>query len=263
MAAMAYTFDADLDVVLQAARNDELEPLVILLSKDKSRKPLNSFPEFAHYYPDHQRYVHLISSKLRALGGHQLGNLWRGGLGPSYLSVVQAVASHLKVPFSKHDSIIAIEQKLLDHVFADCYQHMSKEEQNLLVQELQSIEPKLSSSTALVVVESGDSSQLSERGRLLVATIVSHAVGKAVGFSLETWEAVNTLVGKSWAQLTQGVSHTVARLTALMASVKALGRPAYQILVPCVLHIAALRLMQAGTKLPSAMMSALPGAKEQ
>lgn len=257
MATWAYTFDADLDLVLQAAHNDELEPLVLLLSKDHSGKPLSSCPEYARFYPDHRRYIHLISVKLRALGGHRMGNLLRLGQGPSYLTVVKSVAEHLKVPFAQDDGIVALEQKLLYHVMSGCYQDLSESEQKQLTAALTADDNSTAqaSSTALVAVEQGDYSKLSAQGRLLVATMVSQAVGKVVGFSLESWNTVNTVVGKSWTQLNASLTATMVRLTALMQGL--VGRPSYQILVPCVLHIASLRLMQAGTKLEAPDPAAL------
>lgn len=255
--AWAYTFDADLDVVLQAAHNEELEPLVILLSKDQSGKPLSNCPEYAHYYPDHQRYVHLISVKLRALGGHQVGNLLRRGQGPSYLSVVQSVAAHLKVPFSKDDSITQLEQKLLAHAFSACYQSMDEQDQSLVLEQLTASNESAGRALVASEVAAGNFERLSPKGRLLVAALVSHAVSRAVGFSLEARALVSTMVGKSWQQLTLAVSHSLTRLSALFSGLSAVGRPPYQILVPCVLHVATLRLMQAGTKLPPAPTAAL------
>ena len=255
MATWAYTFDADLDVVLQAAHNDELEPLVLLLSRDHSGKPLSSCPEYARFYPDHRRYIHLISVKLRALGGHRVGNLLRWGHGPSYLNIVKSVAEYLKVPFAQDDGIVALEQKLLYHVMSGCYQDLSADEQKQLTAALTAQSTVHESSTALVAVEQGDYSKLSAQGRLLMATMVSQAVGKVVGFSLESWNTVNTVVGKSWSQLNASLTATMARISALMQGL--VGRPSYQILVPCVLHIASLRMMQAGTKLEAPDPAAL------
>ncbi len=249
MASWAYTFDADLDVVLQAARNDELEPLVRLLDQCTSGKALRSCPEYQRFYPDHRRYVHLISVKLRALGGSTFGNMLRLGQGPSYLEVVQDVARHLKVTWAKSDSLVELELKLLNHVFASCYQDMSAQEQ-------QELSVALPHSTALVA-PGGDLAQLNARERFLVASLVVQAVGKVVGLSLETWSAVNTMVGKSWTQLS---AHIGTHLSALLRSLKAVGQPDYQILVPCVLHIASLRLMQAGTKLNAPERAVLPEA---
>lgn len=260
MATWAYTFDADLDVVLQAAHNEELEPLVLLLNRDHSGKPLSSCPEYARFFPDHRRYIHLISVKLRALGGHRLGNLVRLGHGPSYLEVVKSVATYLKVPFTKDDGIVALEQKLLYQMMADCSKDLSAAEQKQLALVLSS----QSSGSALVAVEQGDYSQLSAQGRLVVATLVAHAVGKVVGFSLESWDKVNAALGQSWSLVSTSLSATMARLTALLQGV--VGGPSYQILVPCVLHIASLRLMQAGTKLearePAALTHSAPSSEQ-
>ncbi|MAM37705.1 MAG: hypothetical protein CL949_04215 [Erythrobacter sp.] len=72
----------DLYAVLSLATNEELEPLVKIITA-KLTNFLEVKDEYQRHHPNHRRYHALIGDELRLYGGNSLMNLGRGGEGPS------------------------------------------------------------------------------------------------------------------------------------------------------------------------------------
>lgn len=240
-----YTFDAELDTVLQAASKEDLDPLVEFIQQAPVSENLTSSPEFQQYFPDHQRYIHIISHDLRAFGGHAVANLLRRGRGPEYRTVVCDVAKRFKLQFDPEAPLPLIEEKILAHVMKELYAKMSPEQKQLFVHEVQKYQDSDDETGTAVVeaVEKEDFRALSPKALTLLSAVVSNAISSIMG--------TNALVTKVGDSLSTSLNRLMALmsaplnwLTSMLSAIYELGGPSYRVTVPCVLHIAMLRIKQ-------------------
>lgn len=292
--AVPYTFDLDLDEVLQAASNEDLAPLVALIKNSEESKDFSESREVRLYYPDHQRYQHVLSAQIRALGGHTLANFWRHGQGPDYRTLVCDVADHFKLEYDDSDPVATIERHLLEHVISDLYARMDDEEREAFVKEVKQCHEQeqqaagaaqaqtdgeskgqdsggitdshgvqegmalvpVPISTQLVVqaVEKGDLRILGERTVLILATALSTTMSRVLGFYSNN---VVTPLDQAYGLMVDKLSHCMEYLGKMFDSIISLGGPSYRITIPCVIHIAMLRIKQNNHQLEHQISSRL------
>lgn len=240
--AVHYTFDADLDMVLQAASNADLDPLVDFIVNNHFSENLSSSEEFKRFFPEHQHYVHIISHDLRAFGGNSIANFMRQGRGPDYRTVVCDVAKHFQLKFAADDHLPLIEQKIMAHVMKELYGKMSTEQKQLFVSEVQQYQDN-NKATVVAAIEQEDFSSLSTKAialmSYLVSTTMSHVMGvktliPVIGGSLE----------QSFTKLRQSLRQPLQWLKQMLNHLSELGGSRYRVTVPCVVHIAMLRIKQ-------------------
>lgn len=238
-----YTFDADLDTVLQAASNEELAPLVQFIKVSSFSERLTSDDSFVRYYPNHARYCHVISAEIRAFGGHTIVNLLRGGKGPDYHTVVADVLKHMKIDYQEDDNIFELERKLIAYVMKDMYGKMDNEQRELIVSEVKQYQ---SNDGALVVkaLEKGDLAQLSPKALLLLSSVISSSIAKIMGVSVSISNALGSALGQSANKIQTLLNMSVDVLYSIFNSIYEFGGPAYKVTVPCVIHVAMLRVKQ-------------------
>lgn len=238
-----YTFDADLDTVLQAASNEELAPLVQFIKASSFSERLTSDDSFVRYYPNHARYCHVISAEIRAFGGHTIVNLLRGGKGPDYHTVVADVLKRMKIDYQEDDNIFELERKLIAYVMKDMYGKMDNEQRELIVSEVKQYQ---SNDGALVVkaLEKGDLAQLSPKALLLLSSVISSSIAKIMGVSVSISNALGSALGQSANKIQTLLNMSVDVLYSIFNSIYEFGGPAYKVTVPCVIHVAMLRVKQ-------------------
>lgn len=248
-----YTFDAELDTVLQAASNEDLHPLVQFIKAASLSEKLTSNETFERFYPNHSRYCHVISAEIRAFGGHTLVNLFRGGKGPDYHTVVVDVLKHMKIECSEDESINELERKLLSHVVKDLYENLDEEQRQLIVSELKQYQEEQGkseneeTSSALVVraLEKGDLKELSPKAVLLLSSVFSTSVAKLMGVSVTISNALGGALSQSVTKIQEVLTKSLDWLYGAISAIYELGGPSYKVTVPCVIHVAMLRIKQA------------------
>ncbi|MDP8078645.1 DUF3944 domain-containing protein [Phocoenobacter skyensis] len=137
---MAYRYDADLEF-LANCENEDLQPLVDILTKDKDGKKrytegLTKTKEYKTYYPDHQKYWKEIIADLQTFGANTFVTLVRGGKGVTYREILCDVCDTLKVNFNKESATALIEKNLLDKVLEKSIEELSEEELNAVAEKL-------------------------------------------------------------------------------------------------------------------------------
>jgi uncharacterized protein YaaW (UPF0174 family) len=130
-----YMYDVDL-LFLNDCTNEEIEPIVTVLTKDSDGKlriseDLTFNPLYKKHYPNHKNYLKEIIAELQHFGGNTIANKLRGS-GVLYNEIVRDVASKMSVKYSSNDSVSAIESKILDLIISNCLDKMSPEEINEL-----------------------------------------------------------------------------------------------------------------------------------
>ncbi|MCK0535106.1 MULTISPECIES: ubiquinol-cytochrome C chaperone family protein [unclassified Anaerobiospirillum] len=246
-----YTFDADLDTVLQAASNEDLAALVQFIKAASRTENLTTDDSFVRFYPDHTRYAHVISAEIRNFGGHTVANMLRRGKGPDYRTVVCDVLEHLKISFEEQDNIFALERRLLAHVLKDMYGQMDEEQRNMLVAEIGQYQNQNASQENAIVVsalESGDFRLLSPKARLFLAGLVSGAISRIMGVT-ELVSVLGNIVGNSVNRMLTSLEKPMDWLVSALNSIIEFGGPAWRVTVPCVIHVAMLRVKQSSSLL--------------
>ena len=69
-------YDPDLNPVLEAASNEELEVIHDILL-NKTLEGLSGQDAYKEHYPNHREYADLIAEELRDFGGNTLVNIFR------------------------------------------------------------------------------------------------------------------------------------------------------------------------------------------
>lgn len=241
--AVNYTFDADLDTVIQAASNEDLGVLVAFFKQADEYDRISESEEFLRFYPDHKRYGHVISKEIRTCGGHSIANFFRGGKGPDYHTVVCDVAKHMDVAFDEEDSVVVIERKILAHVLKDMYGNFSEEQKQLFVNEIKQHQPNMDSKSLVAAVEQGELKDFNNKAMILISSVLSLAIAKLMGITTlasNLSDSLSTSVTKIVTMLNGPISYLGNILNAIVD----LGGPTYRLTVPCVIHIAMLRTKQ-------------------
>lgn len=129
---MAYRKDEDLEFLAKCS-NEDLEPLVEILIKDKDGKTryteeLTQSKKYMYYSPDHQKYWDDIAAEIQTFGANTIATIFRFGKGVTYKEILCDVCQDLKVNFNEKSSTSAIEKNLLDKVYTQAIEELSNED---------------------------------------------------------------------------------------------------------------------------------------
>lgn len=219
--------------VLKASSNKELQPIVdIILDACTNHLVVND--EYKKYQPNHQMYTNVIYNEIRKFGGNTFANLFRGK-GVPYKEVVQDVAKSLKVATSSSD-LIELERQILAKVLESAFEKLSQKEREELLSELDTkyLDTEMLSNLsnlkgpALTAILTKSPFLMQQIIKLLVrfgAKTAAKTAGRFVGGRALSILAgpVGWVIGGAWTAFD-------------------IASPATRVTIPCVVHIAALRL---------------------
>lgn len=219
--------------VLKASSNKELQPIVDIIL-DACTNHLDVNEEYKKYQPNHQMYTNVIYNEIREFGGNTFANLFRGE-GVPYKEVVQDVAKSLKVATSSSD-LIELERQILAKVLESAFEKLSQKEREELLSELDTkdLDPEILSNltnlkgSALTAILTKSPFLMQQIIKLLVrfgAKTAAKTAGRFVGGRALSILAgpVGWVIGGAWTAFD-------------------IASPATRVTIPCVVHIAALRL---------------------
>lgn len=235
-------YDATLNPVLERATTPELAPLVALIMRKLSEE-LSLEDPYKRHFPDHEKYPDLIAEEIRRFGGNTFANLARGG-GPAYHEIACDVAKALKAPHNKMRAIEEIEASILATVCERAWEKMSEEERREILGQI--------GRPNLAFVKSGSVMACQAILRaggfatyrlmlIVVNRIVTAAAGRGLPF------VINWLAAK-------GLSITispVAWAASTLMTLNQIAGPSYRVIIPCVVHVAGLRLQQSLVHCPN------------
>lgn len=175
----------------------------------------------------------LIATEIRLFGGNTLVNLFRGE-GIPYRDLLEDVASHLKVPFRKNDTIAAIELGVLQTIFSQAWEKMTDDERTDLLEHLQmghvTGTGPAATAAALLGIRAGGFAAY--RLSAVVANSVARTlIGRGIPL------AANAAMARTFGVLLGPIGWVVTGLW----SIADLASPAYRVTVPCVIQIAYIR----------------------
>lgn len=228
--------------LLQQASNEDLEPLVEYILKAKTES-LSDHADFKRSKPDHRRYAGAIFDELRLFGGNSFANLWRKS-GPSYIELVRDVAGKFKVKNAGSLELTELEEALVQSILRQALEKSSGEERRALEEILREAGLDNSKMAALL-----SGSALSGLVVPAVARLILYRSSIVIGNSIAQQVLGHGLRSAVVAGGTFAGGRAVAALAGPVGWVVAgvwtavdLAGPAYRVTIPCVLHIAMLRL---------------------
>jgi uncharacterized protein YaaW (UPF0174 family) len=235
------TFRDDPDLMFyKDLKNEDLDPLVQIISKSKSQKnriteKLTSTEEFKKHNPDHHKYWQLVAGEFQRFGANTIMTKFRRGKGVLYSEILVDVSTRLKVNFNKNSPIDAIEINLLMKILTDSIEKLSDMDLKVIVNELNLNTNILTKSAVIAALQTAIL-----RGGFLpykMAMIVSNSVAKLfLGRGLTF--AANAAINKSIAIFTGPVGWVITGLWAIMD----VASPAYRVTIPATIFTAYLRL---------------------
>lgn len=226
-------YDQDLNPVLEASTNSDLQPLVEYLEK-KLSETLTVHPTYKKYCPDHSKYADLIADQIRDMGGNSFSNMFRGWVGPSYYEIVCDVADKVKATYKPGAQISNIEQSILEKILKKALDAMSDDEKNKILTELKGHDINvggLTGSSLITIFNAGGfySYQLA----VIIANQMAHIIlGHGLSFT------ANATLTKSLSIIAGPIGWAICGLWTAID----LAGPAYSVTIPSVVHIAMLRM---------------------
>ena len=236
---MAYREDKDLKF-LSGIDSKDLDDLVYCLTHDKDGKSrwteeLTKTEKYKNFYPHHQKYWQEIAAEIQCFGANTFATLVRGGKGVLYEEILRDVAGKLRVKFSKSDSVLELEQKVLLKLLSKTLDDMSEEDRKSFAYEfnitdLASYSPEALLTAFQIIFRAGGFQSYK------LTLIISNAVMKAI-FGRGLTFAGNAALTRTASIITGPIGWTVL---ALWTTVDIAG-PAYRVTIPAVVQIALLR----------------------
>ncbi|MEZ9996977.1 ubiquinol-cytochrome C chaperone family protein [Vibrio lentus] len=220
--------------VLSKATNEDLAPLVDYL-KQKLSEDLTGHVAYQKYSPDHRKYYRVIAKEIRDMGGNSFVNVCRDE-GPDYHVIVYDVANKLKAVVSKSDTVLDMENAIIEQLLSDAIGHMTEEEQLELLQDMDHSDVSIKGSTASLAIAAFRAGGFkSYQLTLIVANQIARVVlgrGLMLGANAALMRWASILSGPiGWA------------IGGAWTAVDVAG-PAYSVTIPSVIHIAMLRKKQ-------------------
>lgn len=226
-------YDEDLNPVLEASTNSDLQPLVEYL-EIKLSETLTVHPTYKKHCPDHSKYADLIADQIRDMGGNSFSNMFRGWVGPSYYEIVCDVADKVKATYKTGAEISIIEQSILEKILKKALDAMSEDEKNKIIAELKGHEINvggLTGSSLITLFNAGGfySYQLA----VIIANQMAHIIlGHGLSFT------ANATLTKSLSIIAGPIGWAICGLWTAID----IAGPAYSVTIPSVVHIAMLRM---------------------
>ena len=187
---------------------------------------------------NYAKYWHRIEEEYRAFGSNTITSIFAGP--NTYREILEIVLKQCKVDFHASDSVEVMEELLLESIIKDMWEKLSQSERIALLSDLKDDVDNIdfnsiggiTSSVLIQVFRAGGFASYK------ITLIIVNAIAKAIlgrGLSL----AVNASIARGLSVLVGPIGII---LTALW-SVYDIAGPAYRVIIPCTILIAAYRKM--------------------
>ena len=247
--------DSDLTPLLSDCTNEDLEPLVSYLSGPYTQA-LTRSDGYKKHHPNHRAYVDDIVHELQMFGGNTFMNILRGFRGVPYATIVRDVCYQLSVAYTDNDPIEDLELRILQAVLMGALAKMDPKDLAALQAAFQQAglnNVSLSAGKPILVLLMQLGTRSAGFAAYQVAVIVANSIARIVlGRGL-------TIAGNAVLTRTLGVllGPMGLAITAVWTLIDLAG-PAFRVTIPCVCHVAYLRLKKkfgdlGGTALPAGM----------
>lgn len=235
------TIDQNL-TFLQYCSNDELKTLCDTLTHNNKgevrlNEQLTDSEAYLRNYPENMQSMwQEIAAELQRFGGNTFANIFRGGVGASYDSILRDVCKKMKVRITSCSSVEEIEVALLTKYCEETIGRMDIELLRELSLEIgvkpQNYNKQVVAAAILIALRKGGGKVLAPVIFYIGSNITRILIGRGVYF------ATAGVLGRAAATLTGpvGWALTAGWLAYDIAS------PAYRVTVPAVIQVACMRL---------------------
>lgn len=232
-------YDKDLQFLAEC-RNEDLKTLADYLMHDakgeiRMAEQLTDTDAYLCNYPDNMRNMwREVANELQRYGGNTIVNCCRG-CGVPYREIVRDVCGKMWVDYSEHESIEAVEERLLRKMFADVVGRMDTRELRELAEALEIPVKDLRKQCTLAAVQllkrKGGEVFASKIALFTVNMVSSMMLGRGLRFASRNTlgEVASVFSGPFGWVLTAGWT------------AYDLSSPAYRVTIPCVIQIAYMR----------------------
>ena len=223
---------------LETCSNEHLGPILdALLGKDHKGRissQLEMTDAFKANYPNHRAYVWNMAHELQKYGGNTIANLFRGGEGVPYRTILKDVCDALDVNYNKSQSTVIIEDGLLAKVLEKVVEKMTPEERAAVCMEVGcNVHDVGGPTTGALVALFRAGGFASYKLTLVIVNYIWRLVF-AKGLSL----AANRAIAKFLAVATWPIGIAI---TSVWTTVADIASPAMRVTVPACIYIAAIR----------------------
>lgn len=229
--ALEFSYDSDLRF-LENLTDEQLEPLVRILTKDKDGNPrlteqLMSEDRYVRHQPEHSKYWDLIAAEYEDFGSNTFG-----GKKP-YREILCNVCDKQDVNYNRNSGIELIEENLLQKALRDALDQMSAEQLEEIAKELDIKTTDFTAEAVWLALQAAIRS--GGFAPYLIAVIVLHWVSGMFGLVLPF--VIYTTLTRTIA-IVAGPVGWAASAAWLVTKISG---PAYRVVVPATIVIACLR----------------------
>lgn len=241
----ASSFDQDLNPVLQAATDAQLDPLVKSILEAKFSQKLSSHELYKLYAPVHSKYSDVIAKEIRAFGGHTVANLVRGGIGPSYSEIVHDVADKLKIDYLSDISVPKLERLILIKIMMEICKKMSPEELAKLRSDFDNCNIDLDLLLQNIQLNDKFMEHVSPTMLVMASTVIAATVVRMAALgALGATAAVGTVAGFGLGRILGVLGGPIGWGATIAYTLFEAGKSAFRVTIPCVVQVALIRLYQ-------------------
>lgn len=126
--------DGDLYALLSICTDDELEPLVKLITDNWWSESLTKNAAYKRYKPCHRMYHRAIGDEIRLFGGNTWANGFRSSEGPKYDEIVTDVCKKIGIPFKSGQTVMN-EEKALNIYLDRQWKGVNRKEQEEIIKD--------------------------------------------------------------------------------------------------------------------------------
>ena len=215
---------------------EQLELFVdTLIEKGGITETLSVSEDYKEYGKNYSKYWHRIEKEYRDFGSNTITSIFSGP--NTYREILEKVLKQCKVDFHSSDSVEVMEELLLESIIKDMWEKLSQSERIALLSDLKdNIDFNsiggITSSMLIQVFSAGGFASYR------ITLIIVNAIAKTIlgrGLSI----AVNASIARGLSVIVGPIGII---LTALW-SVYDIAGPAYRVIIPCTILIAAYRKM--------------------
>lgn len=247
---MAY--DSDLTPLFKKCTDEDLDTIVqYIIEKGSLTEDISSSNEYKLYKSKHTKYIDLIVDEIQRYGGDSIVNLFRGR-GVRYREIVEDVADKLSVKYNNNMSTAKIEELIISHLIEKAWGKMTEEERIKFLKNANVDINKLDSKQKKVLID-GDFDLLEGLG---ITIIFLQILIKVTGFKAYQMAVIvanivsKVILGRGLAlagnaALVRGIAIFAGPVGWVLNGILMLplfSGPAYRVTIPCVVHIAMLRM---------------------
>lgn len=225
---------------MQSVPQEQLKVFVdTIIEKGGITETLSVSEDYKQYGENYSAYWHRIEQEYREFGSNSFFNVFSEP--DTYEDILKRVLKQCDVSFSSSDSIEMMEESLLEKIIKDMWEKLDQSERIAILSEIKSDVPNMDFN-AIGGITSSMLIQIFRAGGFAsykITLIVVNAIVKAIlgrGLSLAANAGLARAIGV--------ITGPIGMILTSLWTIYDLAGPAYRVIIPCTILIAAYRKME-------------------